>query len=314
MKLPVHLNALRAFEASARHQSFSAAAEELHVTPAAVGQLVRALEDWLGTPLFHRSSSGRARLTATDAAERALTDIRAGFDRLSLGLERLKEGSASGVLTVTVSPSFAAKWLLPRLERFHAAWPDTDVRLDTSLKPVDFVAQRIDVGVRYGAGHWPGLVAQPLMAEEVYPVCAPTLARQRARPRKPADLLEHTLVHDLSMDGPSGFPTWDGWLRHAGVAGRAPRRGLKINNSAAVLQAAIDGQGIALARSVMAHDDLAAGRLVRLFPGIAFASPLAYYVVYRAECASLPRLAAFRDWLIEEARGSSHPPSATTTP
>lgn len=302
MKLPVHLNALRAFEASARHQSFSAAAEELHVTPAAVGQLVRALEDWLGTPLFHRRSSGRARLTATDAAERALTDIRAGFDRLSLGLERLKEGSASGVLTVTVSPSFAAKWLLPRLERFHAAWPDTDVRLDTSLKPVDFVAQRIDVGVRYGAGHWPGLVAQPFMAEDVYPVCAPALARQHTRPRKPADLLEHTLVHDLSMDGSSGFPTWDGWLRHAGVAGRAPRRGLKINNSAAVLQAAIDSQGIALARSVMAHDDVAAGRLVRLFPGIAFASPLAYYVVYRAECASLPRLVAFRDWLDEEAR------------
>lgn len=301
MKLPIHLNALRAFEASARHLSFSAAAQELHVTPAAVGQLVRSLEDWLGAPLFHRSTSGRARLTATDSAERALTDIRAGFDRLALGLERLKEGSASGVLTVTVSPSFAAKWLLPRLERFQIAWPDTDVRLDTSLKPVDFVAQRIDVGVRYGAGAWPGLVAQKLMDEEVYPVCSPALARPRARLRKPADLLGHTLIHDLSMDGPSGFPTWDGWLRHAGVAGKAPRRGLKINNSAAVLQAVVDGQGIALARSVMARDDVAAGRLVRLFPGITQASPLAYYVVYRTECASLPRLAAFRDWLLQEA-------------
>lgn len=301
MKLPVHLNALRAFEASARHRSFSAAAQELHVTPAAVGQLVRSLEDWLGAPLLHRSASGRARLTATDSAERALTDIRAGFDRLALGLERLKEGSASGVLTVTLSPSFAAKWLLPRLERFQAAWPDTDVRLDTSLKPVDFLAQRIDVGVRYGAGAWPGLVAQKLMDEEVYPVCSPALARPRARLRKPADLLGHTLIHDLSMDGPSGFPTWDGWLRHAGVAGKAPRRGLKINNSAAVLQAAADGQGIALARSVMARDDVAAGRLVRLLPEITQASPLAYHVVYRAECASLPRLVAFRDWLLQEA-------------
>lgn len=167
MKLPVHLNALRAFEASARHQSFSAAAAELHVTPAAVGQLVRTLEDWLGTPLFLRNASGKARLVATEAAEQALPDIRAGFDRLALGLELLKEGSASGVLTVTVSPAFAAKWLLPRIDRFQSAWPDTDVRLDTSLKAVDFVAQRIDIGVRYGIGSWPGLTAVKLMEEEV---------------------------------------------------------------------------------------------------------------------------------------------------
>lgn len=157
MKSPVYLNALRAFEAAARHQSFSAAAEELHVTPAAVGQLVRTLEEWLGTPLFLRGSSGRSRLIATEAAERALPEIRAGFDKLVLGLEKLKEGAAGGVLTVTVSPAFASKWLLPRIEGFHAACPETDLRLDTSLKPVDFVAQRVDVGVRYGAGNWPGL-------------------------------------------------------------------------------------------------------------------------------------------------------------
>src|SRR6185295_13534804 len=128
MRAPEHLNALRAFEASARHESFSAAASELHVTPAAVGQLVRSLEDSLGTPLFHRGASGRTRLTLTEAARRALPDIRAGFDRLSLGVERLKEGSANGVLTVTVSPAFAAKWLMPRIERFQAAWPETELR------------------------------------------------------------------------------------------------------------------------------------------------------------------------------------------
>lgn len=301
MKTPVHLNALRAFEASARHQSFSAAAAELNVTPAAVGQLVRTLEDWLGTPLFHRSASGRARLVATEAAEHALPDIRAGFDRLALGLERLKEGSTSGVLTVTVSPAFAAKWLLPRIERFQTAWPDTDVRLDTSLKPVDFVAQRVDIGVRYGTGNWPGLTADKLMDEEVYPVCSPELLRQHGRFRKPSDLARQTLIHDLSMDSHTGFPTWDAWLRKAGVMGVAATRGMKINNSAAVLQAAIEGHGVALARSVMAHDDLATGRVVRLFPKITFASPLAYYVVYRAECSTLPKLVAFRDWLLEEA-------------
>lgn len=301
MKSPVHLNALRAFEASARHQSFSAAAGELHVTPAAVGQLVRTLEKWLGSPLFHRSISGRARLVVTEAAERALPDIRAGFDRLAMGLERLKEGSVSGVLTVTVSPAFAAKWLLPRIDRFQIAWPDTDVRLETSLKAVDFVAQRVDIGVRYGMGSWPGLTAEKLMDEEVYPVCSPKLLREHWRLQKPDDLARETLIHDLSMDGHAGFPSWDAWLQKVGVTDVTTTRGMKINNSAAVLQAAIDGHGVALARSVMAHDDLATGRLVRLFPEISFASPLAYFVVYRTESSGLPRLVAFRDWLLKEA-------------
>lgn len=303
MKSPVHLNALRAFEASARHQSFSGAATELHVTPAAVGQLVRTLEEWLGTPLFHRGSSGRLRLVPTEAAERALPDLRAGFERLALGLERLQEASAGGVLTVTVSPAFAAKWLLPRIDRFHAASPDTDVRLETSLKPVDFLAQRIDIGVRYGMGSWPGLVAEKLMDEEVYPVCSPELLRRQRGLKAPKDLARQTLLHDLSMDSNAGFPSWEGWLRKAGVAGVGTKRGMKINNSAAVLQAAIEGQGIALGRSVMAHDDLASGRLVRLFPRISFPSPLAYFIVYRAECSGLPRLVAFRDWLLEQAAG-----------
>lgn len=301
MKSPVHLNALRAFEASARHQSFAAAAAELHVTPAAVGQLVRTLEESLGVALFHRAASGRVRLVPTDAAERALPDIRAGFDRLMLGLERLREGSASGMLTVAVSPAFAAKWLLPRIERFQAAWPDTDVRLDTNLKPVDFVALGVDIGVRYGTGNWPGLSAVKLMDEEVYPVCSPKLLQRRGRLLTPESLARETLIHDLSMDAATGFPTWDIWLQKAGVTGVATARGMKINNSAAVLQAAIDGHGVALARSVMAADDLAAGRLVRLFPEITFNSPLAYYVVYRADCAEMPKLVAFRDWLLDEA-------------
>jgi LysR family glycine cleavage system transcriptional activator len=299
MNSPIYLNALRAFEASARHQSFSAAANELNVTPAAVGQLVRTLEDWLGTPLFHRSSSGRVRLVATEAAERALPDIRAGFDRLTLGLEKLKEGSISGVLTVTVSPAFAAKWLLPRIDSFHSAWPDTDVRLDTNLRAVDFVSQRIDIGVRYGAGEWAGLVAEKLMEEEVYPVCSPSLLGKFSKLQNLESLTKQTLIHDLSMDSHTGFPTWETWLKKAGLAEVSTSRGMKINNSAAVLQAAIDGQGIALARSVMARDDVAAGRLVRLFPEIKFESALAYYVVYRQECANLPRLKAFRDWLFE---------------
>ncbi len=301
MRSPVHLNALRAFEASARHRSFSAAAEELHVTPAAVGQLVRALEKWLGTPLFHRSTRGSARLVPTEAAARALPDIRAGFDRLLLGLERLREDAASGVLTVTVSPAFAAKWLLPRIDRFQASCPDTDVRLETSLMPVDFVAQRVDIGVRYGTGDWPGLRAEKLLDEEIYPVCTPGLLHDPDRLRTPADLAKETLIHDLSMESHAQFPSWNAWLQRAGVTDVTATRGMKINNSAAVLQAAIEGHGIALARSVMAREDVAAGRLVRLFPEIEFPLALAYYVVYRPECSSLPRLVAFRNWLHKEA-------------
>ena len=302
MRSIAHLNALRAFEASARHQSFSLAAQELNVTPAAVGQLVRTLEDWLGSPLFVRSTSGRARLVTTEVAEQALPDIRAGLERLAVGLERLRSGSAGGVLTVTVSPAFAAKWLLPRIERFQAAWPETDLRLDTSLKPVDFVAQRIDVGVRYGRGQWPGLAAEKLMDEEVYPVYAPALLAT-ATLQAPGDLRGQVLIHDQSVDTSTGFASWQAWLRHAGVQGVPTDRGLRINNSAAVLQAAIDGQGVALARSVMAHDDLAAGRLVRLFPQVRLESALAYYVVYRPECIAQPKVAAFRDWLLREAHG-----------
>ncbi|OZI71460.1 transcriptional regulator GcvA [Bordetella genomosp. 12] len=304
MKSSVHVTALRALEASARHQSFSAAAAELHVTPAAVGQLVRALEESLGVALFLRSTKGASRLVATEAAQRVLPDIRSGLDRLALAWARLQESAAHGVLTVTASPAFAAKWLLPRIERFQTRYPETDVRLDTSLKPVDFVAQQIDIGVRYGTGNWPGLTAEKLMDEDIYPVCSPELLQSMTHAPTPQALAAKTLIHDLSMDGHAAFPTWEAWLGKAGIAGVATQRGMRINNSAAVLQAAAEGRGVALARSVMARDDLAAGRLVRLFPDIDFVSPLAYYVVYRPECANLPRLAAFRTWLLQESRAA----------
>ena len=301
MKAPNFLNALRAFEASARHQSFSSAAQELNVTPAAVGQMVRSLEDGLGVTLFHRGVSGRSRLIPTDVAELALPDIRAGFDRLSLGMRRLREGSRGGILTVAVSPAFAAKWLLPRIERFHELYPETDIRLDTNLRPVDFVTQEIDIGVRYGRGQWAGLVADKLMDEQVFPVCSPEWLARNTKLRKPRDLAGKALIHDLSVDMQIGFASWNEWLSKAGAAEINASRGMQINSSAAVLQAAIDGQGVALARSALAHEDVVQGRLVRLFPDVDLKSELAYYVVYRDECAALPKLLAFREWLIREA-------------
>ncbi len=275
------------------------------MTPAAVGQLVRTLEDTLGIALFHRGTSGRTRLVPTEAARRALADIRAGFDRLSVGVARLQEGTPAGVLTVTISPAFAAKWLLPRIDRFQAAFPDTDVRLDVAIEMLDFATRGIDLGVRYGGGSWPGLSAEKLMDEEIFPVCAPAL-QQHARLRKPADLAGVALIHDLSVDHRAGFATWRAWLTAADSDVEA-KRGLRINNSAAVLQAAIDGRGVALARSRFVHDDLAAGTLVRLFPEISFASALAYYIVYLPERATLSRIIAFRDWLMSEAAGKTPP-------
>ncbi|MBS0341612.1 MAG: transcriptional regulator GcvA [Proteobacteria bacterium] len=300
MSAPSYLNALKAFEASARHQSFSAAGNELNVSSAAVGQLVRSLEDWLGVPLFIRTTSGRQRIVPTEAALTALPDIRAGFDRLSLGMAKLKESSSQNTLKLTVSPAFASQWLLPRIESFSAQDPDTDLLLDTNQRIVDFVAQRIDIGVRYGAGNWPGLVAEKLMEEAVFPVCSPAFFK-KLNVRTPIDLLDHTLIHDMTGDSNAGYVTWETWFERVGVSKAPVERGHRINNSAAVLQAAVDGQGIALARSVMACNDVASGRLVRLLPDLMVLSPLSYYAVYREECASKPRLMSFLAWLKQEA-------------
>jgi len=309
MKMPVHLNALRAFEASARHQSFSLAAEELNVTPAAVGQMVRSLEEVVGFPLFHRSNNRRAALLLTEPAQRALPDIRAGF--LNLGMTLLREGASNGILNVTISPAFAAKWLLPRIEDFQQRWPDIDVRLETSLKLLDFTALGMDVGIRYGLGHWEGLQAERLMSEEVFPVCAPSLIAINPAINCLTGVTQQTLIHDLSMEQHKDFVTWDRWLRRFNVQAITRKPGLRINSSAAVLQAAVEGHGIALARSIMVDDDLKSGRLVRLCPEVSLASPLSYYLVYRPGCDSLPKIAYFREWIVEQASrfNAAHPPA-----
>lgn len=303
MTTPAYLNALRAFEAAARHKSFSAAAAELNVTPAAVGQQVRNLESWLGIALFTRAGSGSARLVVTDAARAALPDIREGFDRLSVGLSRLKDASIHAGLTISVSPAFASKWLLPRIERFQQAYPDLDVLLDTKSRSVDFQVERIDVGVRYGAGKWPNLTAVHLMDEVMFPVCAPNFALLKGGKLPPEVLDRCTLIHDHSMASDPDYPTWRMWLDASGYTQVKTDHGLKINNSAAVLQAAIEGQGLALARSVMVRDDLESGRLIRPFADKGLDCPLtqAYFVVYRPECSELPKVQAFRNWLLAEA-------------
>jgi LysR family glycine cleavage system transcriptional activator len=272
----------------------------LNVTPAAVGQLIRGLEETLGIELFHRSQTGPARLVLSEAARAAIPDLQAGFDRLATAVERLRAGKTHIAISVTVPPAFADKWLLPRVERFQTRYPAYDLRIDTSGRLVDFAIDRIDVGIRYGGGRWPGLQAAFLLRDEFFPVCSPSLLTGKHPLRSAQDLRHHPLIHDVSMAFESTFPTWRAWLQREGVTGIDSERGLRINDSAAVIQAVIAGNGVALGRTSLVERDLAEGRLVRPF-GASLDYEFGYYIVSRPEAAAAAPVAAFRTWLLEEA-------------
>lgn len=301
MRAPNHLNALRAFEAVARHLSYAAAAEELNVTPAAVGHLIRGLEDTLDVELFHRSTSGPSRLVLTDAARAVLPSLQAGFDLLSEAVEELKASKSRIPFTVTVPVAFADKWLLRRVERFQQKHPYYDLRIDTGNTLIDLTADRVDVGIRYGAGVWPGLVSTFLMRDEFFPVCSPALLTGAHPLTQPSELQHHLLVHDLSMLSFPTFPTWRSWLQKTGCRDAVDcNRGLRINDSAAVLQTVISGNGVALGRTTLVEHDLAEGRLVRPFEE-SQSCELAYYLVHRKEGENSAPVIAFKEWLIAEA-------------
>ncbi|CAM2155008.1 LysR family transcriptional regulator, glycine cleavage system transcriptional activator [Pararobbsia alpina] len=301
MRAPNNLNALRAFEAVSRHLSYAAAAEELNVTPAAVGHLIRGLEDTLDVELFHRASSGATRLFLTDAARSVLPALQSGFDLLSEAVEQLKASKSRTRFTVTVPAAFANQWLLRRVERFQQKHPYFDLHIDTSNRLADFTTDRIDVGIRYGAGVWPDLVSTYLLRDEFFPVCSPSLMRGRHRLRTPADLQDHLLIHDVSMQSSGVFPTWQSWLQKAGYKNVVDcNRGIQINDSAAAYQTAIAGNGVALGRTTLVEHDLQEGRLVQPFDMVQRCE-LAYYLVHRKSAENLPSVIAFKEWLIEEA-------------
>jgi LysR family glycine cleavage system transcriptional activator len=301
MRAPNNLNALRAFEAVSRHLSYPSAAEELNVTPAAVGHLIRGLEDTLDVELFHRATSGPTRLTLTDAARSVLPALQAGFDLLSEAVEQLKASKSRIAFTVTIPGAFADKWLLRRVERFQQRHPYYDLRIDTSNRLLDFTAGRIDVGIRYGSGVWPGLVSTFLMRDEFFPVCSPALLMGEHPLRTPADLEHHLLIHDVSMQTSGVFPTWRSWLQKAGCRNEVDcNRGIQIDDSAAALQTAISGNGIALGRTTLVEHDLEEGRLVRPFQE-SQSCELAYYLVHKKDGENSAPVVAFKEWLISEA-------------
>lgn len=287
------LNALRAFEASARHGSFTRAAGELFVTPAAVSHQVKALEDFLGLELFRRERNG---LQLTDSGRAYLPGVREAFDRLIEAMDELAAVGQQGVLTVSVAPSFAAKWLVPRLDGFQAAHPDIDVRISASMGLVDFSVGDVDLAIRYGAGAYSDLESELLIRDTVYPVCSPQLLDCENPLTVPEMLRAHTLLHDDSPDGDETCPTWPMWVKAAGLTGVDAHRGPRFNQASLVLEAAILGRGVALAKSTLADADIESGRLVKPFD-LTLPVRFAYYMVHPRAKGLLPKVRLFKDWL-----------------
>jgi LysR family transcriptional regulator, glycine cleavage system transcriptional activator len=285
------LNALKAFEAAARHESFTRAAEELCVTQGAVSHQVKALEAELAIKLFNRE---RQRLIITEAGKDYLTVVRDALDRIAIGTERLLQRQNTGVLTVSTSPDFAAKWLVHRLGHFAEAHPGIDLRVSATLHHVDFAREEVDLAVRHGEGNWPGLDTFRLSAEQLFVVCSPKLLSGRRRLAKSADILNFPLLHlDSRAD-------WTNWLEAVGLDGADVTHGPVLNRASMVIDAAINGQGVALARTTLAAWDLINRRLVRPFPESLRLSKT-YWIVCPKATTTLPKISTFREWLLAEA-------------
>jgi LysR family glycine cleavage system transcriptional activator len=297
------LNGLHAFEAAARHLSFTRAADELHVTQTAISHQIRRLEEQLGKRLFVRAS--RALRLTRDGAD-YLPAIRAAFDDLRRATARLQRPDRDGQLTVSTTASLAAKWLVTRVASFQDAHPGIEVRITTSPHLVDFQREEVDVAVRYGRGNWPGLRTQWLMAEDIFPVCSPALMTGAKPLRRPEDLVHHTLLHTTI-----GREDWQLWLTAAGLpVSLALRRGLSFDQGFMSIQAATDGLGVALSSRSLVDADIAAGRLVMPFD-VVLPADAGYYIVAPEETADSTKIALFRDWLARSIAKGSEAASAT---
>jgi LysR family transcriptional regulator, glycine cleavage system transcriptional activator len=285
------LNGLRAFEAAARHLSFTNAAAELNVTQTAISHQIRRLEQELGISLFVRQNRA---LALTPEARDYLPGVRAAFNDLRLATERLQRRDNDHVLTVSTLASLAAKWLLPRLSAFQEAHPGIDVRITTSTALVDFKSGDVDAAIRYGRGHWPGLRADWLTADQLFPVCSPALLTGSKPLRCPQDLASHVLLHTSQAYDDD----WRLWLTAAGLPTTISKQpGLTFDLILMTVQAAIDGYGVAIGRTTYVEGDIAKGRLVVPFE-ITLPADAGFYLVSPETTADKPKLAAFRQWLV----------------
>lgn len=301
------LNAVRAFEAAARHLNFEKAGDEIAVTASAVGQQVKALEAWLGRPLFVRQPARGVALTPL--GERYAASLSEVLDKLDEATAQVLRPKTSNVITVSAMPSLASNWLIPRLGAFRERHPEMDVRVSVSMRLTDFAREDVDIAIRFGRGNYPGLRTDLLMEEYFFAVCSAALLKNPGRPlSEPADLRHHTLVHEAVEDVPD-YITWDRWLQAVGVEGIDTSRGPRFTHTYLCLQAAASGQGVALATNVLIGDYLEAGRLVRPFPH-QVKGAYQYYIVCPEANADKPALAAFRAWLLEEARAQAEAEAA----
>jgi LysR family transcriptional regulator, glycine cleavage system transcriptional activator len=284
------LNGLKAFEAAARSESFTRAAKELNVTLGAISHQVKAREDTLGLKLFHRE---RQRLILTEAGRDYLAVIRDALDQIAVGTERLLQRQESGALTVSTSPDFAAKWLVNRLSRFAEKCPDVDLRVSATTHYVDFARDDVDIAIRHGDGNWPGLDVQRLYSERLFPVCSPKLVAGRNRITKAADLLKFPL---LRLEDTKN---WTRLLEAAGLKATVGP-GPALNRASMLIDAAIDGQGIALARTALAARDLINGRLMRPVD-VSLRMANTYWVVCPKAASNVPKITTFRSWVLAEA-------------
>lgn len=286
------LRALRAFEASARLLSFTKASEELYVTQAAVSLQVKQLEELLEVQLFRR---GARSLELTDEGMAFLEDVREALTLLENATARISRRHRQGQLNVSVTPSFAAKWLVPRLKRFQQDNPDIDVRISATEWLVDFDKDTMDIAIRYGNGQWAGLKADLLMHENVFPVCSPKLAAGEHPLKSPKDLVHHTLLHDdFSRED------WRQWLMAAVLNDIDPDKGISFSHTALMLEAAANSGGVALGRTPLVDHDLESGRLVRPFDQ-ELPSDFAYYIITPDQSQLSPAVLAFHNWLLKEA-------------
>jgi len=287
------LASLRAFEAAARHLNFTRAADELHLTHGAISHQMKALEAQLGVTLFRRE---RRRVLLTDAGQRFAARVRAILGELAESVDAIVGKPDPRMLTVSLLPSFALRWLIPRLASFARRYPEVDLHVSASHAMAEFGADGVDIAVRFGRGGWPGVVAEKLFDEEVFPVASPKLVSKRW-PLKPRELDRFPLLR-------SEREPWTPWFRAAGLALEEPKRGPIFSDEILMLQAAEAGLGIALARGAIAAPEIAAGRLVRLFPD-RVPPRSAYYLVYPRANAALATVTAFREWIIGEVNPST---------
>ena len=288
------LNSLRAFEATARHLSFSKAAQELHVTPAALSHQIRGLEEQLQLKLFHR----RARsIELTEAARTIYPGIRTGFDAIREAVERLDRGKQDRMLVVSSTPGLTAKWLVPRLYKFLALHPGIETRITASVAYANFATDDIDVGIRLSSGVHPDLYVEKLSDEWLLPLCSPRLLEGEHPLRVPHDLKHFTLIQ---VDLPGVVPTWTDWMEMAGLAGIDSTRGLRLNVADHALDAASEGVGVVLAYKMVAARDIALKRLVVPFgPEIPLPGRAYYFVCAKGQEKRAP-IKAFRDWIFSE--------------